>query len=75
MMVFDNDQARYSVTDFAGNSAEAIRMARVTTGTEISDYAVSWDSRFSLLPQDVNGWSILDPAPAFVLVCPYIDML
>jgi hypothetical protein len=55
-------QVSYSVTDSDGNTVEAVRLVQVTAGSEVTDYAVSWESNFDLPPQDANGWSILTPS-------------
>lgn len=55
-------QVTYSVTDSDGNYEQTVRMVQVTSGTAVSDYAVSWESNFNLLPQDANGWSVLTPS-------------
>lgn len=55
-------QISYTVTDSDGNTVQAIRMVQVTSGSAVSDYAVSWESAFTMPPQDADGWSILTPS-------------
>lgn len=55
-------QVSYTVVDSDGSSAQAVRTVEVLIGTNRGSYPVSWESNFSIPPQDANGWSILTPS-------------